>query len=129
MTSALQCIMPKTLTPWWDYLFLSATGLPDFSWSKHTKTGKIYQMAIKYKKCPQNTPNGHKIYLHFFHSKALQNTPKLGFWYESKLSGNPGQQPQVFLPLLGPLFPFFSSTTLLTGMTGIFLHGVTEAHS
>jgi hypothetical protein len=44
------------------------TGLPDFN----TKTGrnvqnkhKMYQMAIKYIKWPQTTPNGHKIYQQF----------------------------------------------------------------
>jgi hypothetical protein len=71
-------------------------GLPDFSWSKHTKAGKmttnftnrpqplpngqkLYQMAVKYSKWPQNIPNGRKIfqmaikYANNFHSKALQN--------------------------------------------------------
>jgi hypothetical protein len=35
----------------------------------------ILQMAIKY--------------INIFHSKALQNLPKLGFWFENKPSGNP----------------------------------------
>jgi hypothetical protein len=65
---------------------LCETGLPDFPWSKHTKTGKTYQMttnytkiAIKYKKWPQTTPNGHKMYLHF-PFKGPQTFPKLGFF-------------------------------------------------
>jgi hypothetical protein len=29
-------------------------------------------------------------YTSSFHSKALQNLPKLGFWFENKQSGNPG---------------------------------------
>jgi hypothetical protein len=36
--------------------------LPDFSWRKHTKWGKIYQTAINYTKWPQNIPKGHKMY-------------------------------------------------------------------
>jgi hypothetical protein len=60
-------------------------GLPDFSWSKHTKLGKIYQIgknipnddqpyqtAINYTKWTENIPNGHKIYQHF----PFQGTPK-----------------------------------------------------
>jgi hypothetical protein len=58
--------------------------------------GKIYQMTINYTKPPYNMPNGHKIfkmikkYSNIFHSKAHQNLPKLGFWFENKPSGNPG---------------------------------------
>jgi hypothetical protein len=29
-------------------------------------------------------------YTNIFLSKALQNLPKLGFWFENKPSGNPG---------------------------------------
>jgi hypothetical protein len=44
------------------------TGLPDFSWSKHTKLGKIEQIntdytkrpLITYTNWPLNIPNGHK---------------------------------------------------------------------
>jgi hypothetical protein len=52
--------------------------------------GKIYQITT-------TLPNGHKIYQIFqmnikytsiFHSKALQNLPKLGF-FKNKPSGNP----------------------------------------
>jgi hypothetical protein len=50
-------------------------GCQIFSWHNIPKQGKIYQMAIKYTKWPQNVPNGHKI----FHCKCLQNLPKLGF--------------------------------------------------
>jgi hypothetical protein len=37
-------------------------GLPDFSWFKNTKMGKIYQMTTNYTKRPQTIPNGHKLY-------------------------------------------------------------------
>jgi hypothetical protein len=41
-------------------------GLPDFSWynipTRGTIYHKIHQMATKYTKWPQNTPNGLKIY-------------------------------------------------------------------
>jgi hypothetical protein len=36
-------------------------GLPDFSWSKHTKTGNVYQMTTNYTKLPYIIPNGHKL--------------------------------------------------------------------
>jgi hypothetical protein len=46
---------------------------------QHTKTGKIvpkmgkiYQMAIKYAKWPENLPNGNKIYQHL----PLQDPPQ-----------------------------------------------------
>jgi hypothetical protein len=50
-----------------------ASGLPDFSWSKHAyqieknipNDHKLFQMAINYTKWPQNIPDGHKIYQHF----------------------------------------------------------------
>jgi hypothetical protein len=66
--------------------FCGAAGLPDFIWSKHTKTEKIYQMTANYTKRPCIIPNGHKLYqtavkyTNIFHSKALQNTPKTGFF-------------------------------------------------
>jgi hypothetical protein len=56
-------------------------GLPDFSWSKHTKTGKIYQMNTNNTKWPLNIPKGRKIfqmvikYANSFHFKTLQNVP------------------------------------------------------
>jgi hypothetical protein len=86
---------------------LFSAGLPDFSWYNTTEReiciyqngGKIFQMATKYTKLPQNIPNGHKIYQR--------------------------QQPLVPLLLLGsPFFPIilFGSTTLLIRMTGISLH-------
>jgi hypothetical protein len=39
----------------------SAAGLPDFSWSKHTKMGKIYQMTTNHTKRLYIIPNGRKI--------------------------------------------------------------------
>jgi hypothetical protein len=36
-------------------------GLPDFPWCNIPKLGKIYQMATKYNKWPQNNSNGRKI--------------------------------------------------------------------
>jgi hypothetical protein len=47
-------------------------------------------MAIKYKKWPQTTPNGHKIYQHFPFKGPPKIHPNWDFWYESKPSGNPG---------------------------------------
>jgi hypothetical protein len=51
-----------------------------------TKKGKIYQMATKYTKWPQNIPNGRKIdqmaknvHTNNFYCKTLQNLPKFGF--------------------------------------------------
>jgi hypothetical protein len=61
------------------------TGLPDFSWSKIPKQGKKYQITTKYTKWPLDISNGRKIdqmvikYTKIFHSKTLQNLPKLGF--------------------------------------------------
>jgi hypothetical protein len=40
-------------------------GLPDFSWHNTPKRENIYQIVMKYTKCPQNAPNGHKIYVPF----------------------------------------------------------------
>jgi hypothetical protein len=43
---------------------------------QHIKAGKIYQMATKYTKWPQNIPNGHKIYqMATKYTKWLQNIP------------------------------------------------------
>jgi hypothetical protein len=60
--------------------------LPDFSWSKHTKTGKVCKMGTIYIYQTANIiSNGHKLfqtvvkYTIIFHSKTLQNIPKLGF--------------------------------------------------
>jgi hypothetical protein len=47
------------------------TGLPDFSWSKHTITAKIYQTTTSYTnghtlyQMAVNIPNGHYIWQHF----------------------------------------------------------------
>jgi hypothetical protein len=63
--------------------------------------GTIYQNGEKYTKLPLNyqiatkLPNGLNIfqmvikYTNLFHSKALQNLPKLDFWFENIPSGNP----------------------------------------
>jgi hypothetical protein len=40
----------------------SAPGLPDFSWFKLTKMGKIYQMNTTYAKRPEGIQNGRKIF-------------------------------------------------------------------
>jgi hypothetical protein len=69
-------------------------GLPDFSWYNIPKRGKIYQIATKYTKWPQNISNGRKIYqIHIkytkiYYCKTHQNLPKLGFWV---WSGNPAR--------------------------------------
>jgi hypothetical protein len=39
-----------------------ATGMPDFSRSKRTKTGKIYQMTTNYTKMPYIIAIGRKIF-------------------------------------------------------------------
>jgi hypothetical protein len=60
-------------------------GLPVFSWSNHTKTGKVYQMTTDYTNRPYIIPKCHKWYqtavkyTNIFHSKALHKTPKLEF--------------------------------------------------
>jgi hypothetical protein len=63
---------------WWKHQ-KNGTGLPDFSWSKHTKMGKLYQMTANYTKRPRVIPNGHKfipndrkIYQH----RPFQGPPK-----------------------------------------------------
>jgi hypothetical protein len=38
---------------------------------------KVFQMIIKYLKCPYDFPNGIE-YINVFQSKAFQNLPKLG---------------------------------------------------
>jgi hypothetical protein len=66
-------------------LHLFAARLPDLSWSKIPKRGKIHQIAIKYTKWPLNISNGRKKdqmlikYSKIFLSKTLQNLPKLVF--------------------------------------------------
>jgi hypothetical protein len=42
----------------------SSAGLPDFLVG-NTKTEKMYQIVIKFPKCPQNVPNVHWIHQHF----------------------------------------------------------------
>jgi hypothetical protein len=48
-------------------------------------------MVIKYPKCLQNIPNGHKIYKHF----QIYGPPKFtqigGYGFKNKPSGNPAQ--------------------------------------
>jgi hypothetical protein len=62
-----------------------AAGLPDFSWYKIPKWGKMYQVTTKYNKWAQHILNGRKIdqmvikYTNIFLCKTLQNLPKLGF--------------------------------------------------
>jgi hypothetical protein len=41
---------------------VGAAGLPDFSWSEHTKTEKVYQIVSNYTKRPYIILNGHKLY-------------------------------------------------------------------
>jgi hypothetical protein len=54
--------------------------LPDFSCHNIPKRRKMHQIATE-------LPNEHKIYqmaieyTNLFHSKALKNLPKLGFWF------------------------------------------------
>jgi hypothetical protein len=43
---------------------------------QHTKTGKTYQMTIKYTKWSQNIPNGRKIDNNMCQYLSLQDSPK-----------------------------------------------------
>jgi hypothetical protein len=59
-------------------------GLPDFSWYNIPKQGKIYQITTKLQIGPKiHITNGRNIFqmvikcTNTFHSKALQNLPKL----------------------------------------------------
>jgi hypothetical protein len=62
------------------YFTVSSSGLPDFFVVQHTKTGKIYQITMKYlykmaknyTKWPQSRPYSHEIYKHL----QLQDPPK-----------------------------------------------------
>jgi hypothetical protein len=69
--------------------------LPDFSWSKKTKTGKftkwpqtitnghkLYQMATKYTKWPYNVPTPSM-------ARPSKIYPNSDFWFENIPSGNP----------------------------------------
>jgi hypothetical protein len=66
--------------------FRCESGLPDFSWSKHTKTEKCTKWPTNYTKRLSIIPGGRKIfqmvikYNSIFYSKALQILPKLAFW-------------------------------------------------
>jgi hypothetical protein len=59
-------------------------------------------MATNYLKRQQIIPNEREIfqmvikYTKIFHSKALQNLPKLGFLVENKPSGNPAATSEHF---------------------------------
>jgi hypothetical protein len=70
-------------------------GLPDFSWSKHTKMGKKYQMTTNYTKRPYIIPNGLKLfkmvikYTNIFILRPSKIYPNRDFWFETKPSGNP----------------------------------------
>jgi hypothetical protein len=82
--------------------------LPDLSWHKVPKRGKIYQIAAK-------LPNGHKIpipnvrnifqmakeYTNLLHSEDLRNFfPNWYFWFENIPSGNPVIQTAEVVPRL-----------------------------
>jgi hypothetical protein len=82
VNSAFTYVTKPALLPR-DYIL---PGLPDFSWSKHTKMGKLYQMATNYTKRPQiipkfsdNIPNGLKIFqmaIKYTKQFAFQGPPK-----------------------------------------------------
>jgi hypothetical protein len=62
------------------------TGLPDFSWYKNPKVGKIYQsgykkyqMAIKCTKMVIEIPNGHELHQNFT-SQGLTKYTKVGIF-------------------------------------------------
>jgi hypothetical protein len=60
-------------------------GLPDFSWYKIPKRGKIYQITTNRTKCQWNITKDRKMdqvsikYTNIFHCKTLKNFPKFGF--------------------------------------------------
>jgi hypothetical protein len=56
----------------WCKTILEYTGVARFFLVQHTKTGKMYQIAIKYTKWRENWPNGYTIYHHL----PLQDPPK-----------------------------------------------------
>jgi hypothetical protein len=57
---------------------------------KYTKLPQLYQIALEFTKWPQTFQIFIK-YTNIFHSKALQNLSKSGFfWSENIPSGNPG---------------------------------------
>jgi hypothetical protein len=53
---------------------------------------KMYQMLIKYPKCPQNIPDGHKVYQHF---QSMYGSQNRDFWSENRSSGNPGLEERL----------------------------------
>jgi hypothetical protein len=54
------------------------------------KGGKLYQIAIKCTKRPENCLNGHIIYPHFQLQDPAKFTQIRIFWFENIPSGNPG---------------------------------------
>jgi hypothetical protein len=86
-------------------------------------------------------PNCHKIhspyrlkYTKNFHSKVLQNIPKLGFWYANVLSGNPGSEMRSLFQTKNICFPTafddvsgisvkmsFDAWNLLHDLTNLFI--------
>jgi hypothetical protein len=74
-------------------------GLPDVSWSKHTKLGIIYQMTTNYTKRTWVIPNGHNIY-HHLSFKGPPKFTQIGiFWFENRPSGNPAENDYFIWPL------------------------------
>jgi hypothetical protein len=73
----------------------SSPWLPDFFLIQHTKTGKIYQITVKYIKWPQNRPNGHKIYQmdQYITTSSITRPSQIyqnrESWFENMPSGNP----------------------------------------
>jgi hypothetical protein len=52
----------------------------------------MYQMVIKYPKCPQNSPKVHKIYVSIVSNLPSKIYPYWDFWLENKpnLATQPG---------------------------------------
>jgi hypothetical protein len=74
----------------------AATGLPDVSCSKRTKTGEMHQMTTNYTKRTYIIPNGCKIfqmvikYTNISIPRTSKNCPNWDFLHENKPSGIPG---------------------------------------
>jgi hypothetical protein len=101
---------------------LSSSGLPEFScyivpkWEKYTKWPQTTYTKL-YVLCPFGTVYGHLVNFMsiIFDFKNFPNIPKLGFWYASIPSGNPGRR-SIFCDGYDKVF----GRWIQTGFTDIF---------
>jgi hypothetical protein len=83
------------------------TRLPDFPRYNKPKRGKIYQMATKYNKWPQNIPNGHTFSI----PKPSKIYPNCEFCYENIPSANPVIERKR---LLFVIYKYFCGQNIIT---------------